>query len=308
VGGGGGRGGARLVTDPLVGIIGPGRAGVGLALALAQAGYQVRLHGRSKKPVPKPLTLTVGPADEPPAWIAQAGVVVLAVKDDAIRPLAEALARAGAIGADQVVLHLSGVQGQEALGPLVSSRAALGSLHPLQTISDPERAPDRLRGAWAAVEGMPRAVQAAEGLAQDLGMHPFRIPSKAKPVYHAGAVFASNYFVVVEAVAQRLLRHAGLSDAEAWQALRPLVEGTFQNLTHQEPLAALTGPVARGDEATIQRHLESLTRDDALLYRALGRAALELAEKRGMDEATAARVAAALATDLPPVLRPEAKR
>ncbi|HEX9283138.1 MAG TPA: Rossmann-like and DUF2520 domain-containing protein [Gemmatimonadales bacterium] len=308
MGGGGGRGGARLVTDPLVGIIGPGRAGVGLALALAQAGYQVRLHGRSKKPVPKPLTLTVGPADEPPAWIAQAGVVVLAVKDDAIRPLAEAFARAGAIGADQVVLHLSGVQGQEALGPLVSSRAALGSLHPLQTISDPERAPDRLRGAWAAVEGMPRAVQAAEGLAQDLGMHPFRIPSKAKPVYHAGAVFASNYFVVVEAVAQRLLRHAGLSDAEAWQALRPLVEGTFQNLTHQEPLAALTGPVARGDEATIQRHLESLTRDDALLYRALGRAALELAEKRGMDEATAARVAAALATDLPPVLRPEAKR
>ena len=308
MGGGGGRGGARLVTDPLVGIIGPGRAGVGLALALAQAGYQVRLHGRSKKPVPKPLTLTVGPADEPPAWIAQAGVVVLAVKDDAIRPLAEALARAGAIGADQVVLHLSGVQGQEALGPLVSSRAALGSLHPLQTISDPERAPDRLRGAWAAVEGMPRAVQAAEGLAQDLGMHPFRIPSKAKPVYHAGAVFASNYFVVVEAVAQRLLRHAGLSDAEAWQALRPLVEGTFQNLTHQEPLAALTGPVARGDEATIQRHLESLTRDDALLYRALGRAALELAEKRGMDEATAARVAAALATDLPPVLRTKAKR
>src|SRR6266508_2594109 len=130
----------------------------------------------------------------------------------------------------------------------------------------------------------------------------------ALPIYHASAVFASNYFVVVEAVAQRLLRHAGLSDAEAWQALRPLVEGTFQNLTHQEPLAALTGPVARGDEATIQRHLESLTRDDALLYRALGRAALELAEKRGMDEATAARVAAALATQRPPVLRPEAKR
>ena len=298
---------SRVLGDPVVGIIGPGRAGVGLALALAKAGYAVRLHGRSNKPVPKPLTLTVGPADEPPAWIAQAGVVILAVRDDAIRPLAEGLARARAIQADQVVLHLSGVLGQEALAPLVSSRAALGSLHPLQTISDPERAPERLNGAWAAVEGMPRAVQAAEGLAQELGMHPFQVPSKAKPVYHAGAVFASNYFVVVEAVAQRLLRHAGLSDAEAWRALRPLVEGTFQNLTHQEPLAALTGPVARGDEATIRRHLESLTRDDAALYRALGRAALELAEKRGMDEATAARVAAALATDLPPVLRPEAR-
>ncbi len=292
-----------IVTDPVVGVIGPGRAGVGLALALVQAGYTVRLHGRRKRTVPKPLELTVGAADEPPAWVAQAGVLILAVRDDAISPLAEALARAEAVRSDQVVLHLSGVQGQEALAPLVPSRAALGSLHPLQTISDPERAPARLKGTWAAVEGMPRAVQAAEGLAQELGMRPFRLSGKQKAIYHAGAVFASNYFVVVEAIAQRLLRHAGLSDAEAWQALRPLVEGTFENLIRQEPKDALTGPVARGDEATIRRHLESLTRDDALLYRALGRAALELAEKGGMDEATAARVAQALATDLPPVIR-----
>jgi predicted short-subunit dehydrogenase-like oxidoreductase (DUF2520 family) len=299
--------GSRLVTEPLVGIIGPGRAGVGLALALAQAGYAVRLHGRRKIAVPKPLQLTVGPADEPPAWIAQAGVLILAVRDDAIHPLAEALARAQAVQAEQVVLHLSGVQGQEALGPLVPSRAALGSLHPLQTISDPERAPERLKGTWAAVEGMPRAVQAAEGLAEELGMRPFRLTSRQKGIYHAGAVFASNYFVVVEAIAQRLLRHAGLSDTEAWQALRPLVEGTFQNLTRQDPKDALTGPVARGDVATIRRHIASLTQDDGLLYRALGRAALELAEKRGMDEQTAAAVAEALAIDLPPVLRKEAK-
>ena len=288
---------------PVVGIIGPGRAGVGLALALARAGYDVRLHGRRKKPVPKPLALTVGPEHQPPAWIAQAGVVILAVRDDAIGPLADALARAGAIHAEHVVLHLSGALGQEALGALVGSRAALGSLHPLQTVSDPERAGDRLKGAWAAVEGMPRAVQAAEQLAQSLGMHAFRIASKAKAIYHAGAVFASNYFVVVEAVAQRLLRHAGLSDADAWRALRPLVEGTFENLSLQAPPGALTGPVARGDRATIRRHLEALTHDDAVLYRALGRAALELAQKQGMDETTAAQVAAELGTDLPPVMR-----
>jgi len=144
---------------------------------------------------------------------------------------------------------------------------------------------------------------AAEALARDLGLRPFHIPSKAKAIYHVSAVFASNYFVVVEAVAQRLLRHAGLSDAEAWLALRPLVEGTLENLRRQEPMTALTGPVARGDAATVRRHLEALTHDDAVLYRALGRAALELAQKRGMDEATAARVAGALATDLPPVIR-----
>ena len=293
---------------PVVGLIGPGRAGIGLALALAQAGYTVRLHGRKKKKVPSPLTLTVGDGETAPDWVASAGVVILAVRDDGIRPLADALAAARAITADHVVLHLSGVQGQEGLGPLVSSRAALGSFHPLQTIVEPERAPARLKGSWAAVEGMPRAVEAAERLAQDMGMRPFRIATKAKAIYHAGAVFASNYLVVVEAIAQRLLRHAGLTDADAWAALRPLVEGTFENLGRIEPKDALTGPIARGDTATIMRHLESLTFDDGKLYRELGRAALELAQKSGMDEATAERVAEALATDLPHVLRPAAKK
>ena len=295
-----------LQSPRAIGLIGPGRAGVGLALALAQAGYSVRLHGRNKKSVPAPLTLTVGDGRKPPPWIGEVTVVVLTVRDDAITPLATSLADARVITERHVVLHLSGVQGQEALGPLVTTRAALGSFHPLQTIVEPELTPARLKGAWAAVEGMPRAVDAAERLARALGMRPFRLTGKTKAIYHAGAVFASNYFVVVEAVAQRLLRHAGLSEVEAWQALRPLVEGTLENLLHEQPKDALTGPVARGDDATIRRHLASLTKDDALLYRALGRAALELAEKRGMDEATAARVADALATDLPLVLRPGA--
>jgi len=244
---------------------------------------------------------------KPPPWIGEVTVVVLTVRDDAITPLATSLANARVITERHVVLHLSGVQGQEALGPLVTTRAALGSLHPLQTIVEPELTPARLKGAWAAVEGMPRAIEAGEQIARDLGMRPFRIATKSKPIYHAGAVFASNYLVVVEAVAQRLLRHAGLSDAEAWAALRPLVEGTFENLSRHEPREALTGPVVRGDTATIVRHLESLAVDDAKLYRALGRAALELAQKQGMDAATAEKVAEALATDLPPVLRTSGK-
>ena len=286
-----------------IGLIGPGRAGVGLALALAQAGYSVRLHGRNKKSVPAPITLTLGDGRKPPAWIGDVDVVILTVRDDAITPLARSLAAAHAITERHVVLHLSGVQGQEALGPLVTTRAALGSFHPLQTIVEPALAPQRLKGAWAAVEGMPRAIDAGEQIAKDLGMRPFRIATKSKAIYHAGAVFASNYLVVVEAVAQRLLRHAGLSDADAWAALRPLVEGTFENLSRLEPREALTGPVVRGDTATIVRHLESLAIDDAKLYRALGRAALELAQKQGMDDETAEKVADALATDRPPVLR-----
>jgi predicted short-subunit dehydrogenase-like oxidoreductase (DUF2520 family) len=154
---------------------------------------------------------------------------------------------------------------------------------------------------------MPRAIETAERLARDVGMTPWRVTAKTKAIYHAGAVFASNYLVVVLAVAQRLVRHAGLSDAAAWQALTPLVEGTFANLLRDGPQRALTGPVARADEATILKHLESLTFDDAQLYRALGRSALELAQKQGMDEETATRISGALAIDPPLVLRRDSR-
>jgi predicted short-subunit dehydrogenase-like oxidoreductase (DUF2520 family) len=294
------------VTEPSrasVGVIGPGRAGAGLALALARAGHRVFLHGRRVRPVPAPLALTVGAEGVPPPWIAQVAVVVIAVRDDSILRLARLLADSGHVRESHTILHLSGVLGQEALAPLLPTRAALGSLHPLQTIADAELAPERLSGAWAAAEGMPRAIEAAESLARSVGLRPFRVGPKFKAMYHAGAVFASNYFVVVEAVAQRLLRHVGLTDEQAWEALQPLVRGSFENLLRDGPSAALTGPVLRGDVATIARHLEALTIDDANLYRALGRAALELAVKRGLDQATAERVADALATDVPLVLR-----
>lgn len=293
-------------TALTVGVIGPGRAGTGLALAWAKVGHEVRLHGRHAKSVPTPLTLTVGPADAPPPWIGDVGVVVLAVPDDAIPPLAAALAARQAVRVDHVILHVSGSRSHDVLNVLTPCGAALGSLHPLQTLVEPERAPEHLRGAWAAVEGMPRAVETAERLARDVGLRPFRLRPGAKPLYHAGAVFASNYFVVVEAVAERLLREAGLAEGEAWEALAPLVGGTLDNLRRQGPLAALTGPVARGDVDTLTRHLAALSGTEAELYRRLGEATLELARRRGMDEAVAARVARVLATDPPRARSPEA--
>lgn len=288
----------------VVGIIGAGRVGAGLALALTRVGREVRLISRRPVRVPAPLSLTIAPDGPDAEWVSGLEVLFLAVPDDRIHPVAQQLWGTKSIGPGQTVLHCSGVLGQEALSALVPTRAALGSLHPLQTISDPEVAPERFKGAWAAVEGSPAAMEAAEDIARSLGMKPFRITAKQKILYHAGAVFASNYLVVVEAIAQRLLRHAGLSDEEAWAALSPLVRGTITNLLAADPRSALTGPVVRGDTDTILRHLGALTIDDARLYQMLGRAALELARKGGMDDKTAQKVADALATDLPRVLQP----
>jgi len=153
-----------------------------------------------------------------------------------------------------------------------------------------------LRGAWAAVEGDPRAVETAERLATDIGLHPFRLRAEHKTLYHAGAVFASNYFVVVEAIAQQLFERVGLDQHDAWAALAPLVRGTFENLTRSGPAEALTGPVVRGDVATLERHLAALPDAERALYRHLGRAVLELARRGGLDAAAIARLERTLAT------------
>jgi predicted short-subunit dehydrogenase-like oxidoreductase (DUF2520 family) len=266
-----------------VGIVGPGRAGAGLGLALVQSGYEVKIHGRTDRVIPAPLRLTVGPV---PPWLDSVGTVLLAVPDDAIEGVAIELAASGRIGANHTVLHLSGVLGIEALAPLQRQGCALGSLHPLQSLSDPVSAPLRLVGAAAAVEGDDRAVRIAKELAAAIGLQPFDITSEFKALYHAAAVFASNYLVVVAATAHRLLRQVGLSDAQAGDALAPIIRGAVENIVANGPERALTGPVARGDRATIERHLDALPDEEAALYRALGRAALNMTElPNGIREA-----------------------
>jgi predicted short-subunit dehydrogenase-like oxidoreductase (DUF2520 family) len=257
-----------------VGVIGAGRLGLGLGLALARAGHVVRVHGRRAKPVPLPLTLTTGAL---PAWLREMDVLLLAVPDDAIGELAAALAVQGRVRSSEVVLHLSGALSKEALQALAASGAALGSLHPLQTLSDPATAPERLKGAVATVEGDAPAVEAATRLARDVGLVPVPIPSDQKPGYHAAAVFASNFVVALAGVAQRLFVKAGLPEEVARNALTALMAGVLENVRAAGPAGALTGPVARGDVETIRRHLDALQDTDAELYRALSRAALDLA-------------------------------
>ncbi len=259
-----------------VGIVGPGRAGIALGLALSRAGHSVFLHGRQAREVPAPLTLTSG--GEPP-WLAEVEVLLLAVPDDAVTPVARRIAAVGTIGKRHTVLHLSGVLGDEALAPLAASGAALGSLHPYQTLAHPvEAAVERLPGAVAGVGGSDEAVAVASELARSVGLTPVSVAAEQKVLYHAAAVFASNYLVVLEGVAERLLVEAGMSTADARKALAPLMAAALDNVRSVGPEEALTGPVARGDVETIGRHLAALPPEAAVLYRELARAALDLAE------------------------------
>jgi predicted short-subunit dehydrogenase-like oxidoreductase (DUF2520 family) len=279
------------VSQPRVTIVGAGRMGQGLGLALKRRGYKVVLLNRTPREVVPPLVLHQGSWSEATA---DSELVRIATPDDAIRQVASDLSAQRAVGRDQVVLHLSGLLDRTALQPLESTGAGCGSFHPLQSVADAATAAERLKGAYAGVEGDERALVAAERLANTLRMVPVRIPATAKPAYHAAAAFVANYTVALVGVAERIARSAGVADEIANRLYLPLLGGAVANLTALGPAASLTGAVRRGDVQTIEAHLGALTAQDRQLYRTLGRAAVALAREAGLDEEEATRVDSAL--------------
>ncbi len=270
-----------------VAVVGAGRMGQGIALALSRSGGAVTLLGRTARPVAPPLTVQAG------GWgpaAAGAGIVLLAVPDAAIPLVAARLLEEGGVKAGQAVLHLSGLLDHRALDVLAPTGAALGSFHPLQTVADPATAPERLRGAYAGVEGDERAVAAGEALASALGMVPVRIPSGAKAAYHAGATLVANYTVALTALATRLAADAGVPRGEAARIYLPLLRGAADNLQRLAPAEALTGAIRRGDAGTVAAHLAALDGNDRVLYALLGREALVLARQAGLESGAAAAI------------------
>jgi len=275
------------VSQPRVTIIGAGRMGQGLGLALKRRGYKIALVARTPRDVTPPLMLHQGSRAEATAG---AELVLIATPDDAIGQVAAELAAEGAISRDQVVLHLSGLLDRNALLPLEESGAACGSFHPLQSVADAATAAERLKGAYVGIEGDDRALVAAERLANTLRMIPVRIPAAAKPAYHAGAAFVANYTVALVGVAERLARGAGVPADIAARIYLPLLGGAVANLNALGPAASLTGAVRRGDEQTIRAHLKALSAEDRILYRTVSRAAITLAREAGLSEGAAKRV------------------
>jgi predicted short-subunit dehydrogenase-like oxidoreductase (DUF2520 family) len=279
------------VSQPRVTIIGAGRMGQGLGLALKRRGYKVALVARTPRDITPPLMLHQGSRAEATSG---AELVLIATPDDAIGSVAAELAAEGAITRDQVVLHLSGLLDRNALLPLEETGAGCGSFHPLQSVAEPATAAERLKGAYVGIEGDDRALVAAERLANTLRMIPVRIPASAKPAYHAGAAFVANYTVALVGVAERLARAAGVPPDIASRIYLPLLGGAVANLNALGPAASLTGAVRRGDEQTIRAHLKALNAEDRTLYRTVSRAAITLAREAGLSEGAAQRVDEAL--------------
>jgi predicted short-subunit dehydrogenase-like oxidoreductase (DUF2520 family) len=214
------------LRDARLGVVGPGRLGTALAAALREAGIDVE-----------------GPAGRGEVPLG-CDAIVLCVPDSEIPAAAAAVA-----GAAPLVGHTSGATPLSALAP--AGAAAFG-LHPLQTFAPDSSGLGAFAGAGCATAGSTEQAAAfAAALARTLGMAPFEIDDDGRAAYHAAASVASNFLVTLQAAAERIAAAAGLEPDEARQLFAPLLRRTLDNVSELGPERALTGPVARGDEATI---------------------------------------------------------
>lgn len=280
---------------PTVSIVGAGRLGQALALALLDSGYTLTvLVARRRQKAEKAaallgkkgqvLALAATQLSELPAT----DLTLIATPDDVIPEVAKALAGVQSAGSRRVVLHTSGALSSQVLSPLANRGFETGSLHPLASITEPAAGAQSLRGAFFCVEGSNKAKALAKAIVRDLGGSSFTIKPESKALYHAAALTASPQLTALFDVALELLAQCGLSRKQAQEIFMPLLESTVNNLRTATPHQALTGTFARGDAATVKRHLEALSgqqlADVLQIYKLLGAHSLELAKKNGLDK------------------------
>jgi predicted short-subunit dehydrogenase-like oxidoreductase (DUF2520 family) len=281
-----------------IAVIGAGRVGTAFAVLLARAGHDITaIAGRGATAERAAAWLPGVPILLPAEAAAFGDLLLLGVPDNVLEPLVAELAAVGTVAAGTWVTHVSGATGLDVLSPLRERGARRLATHPLQTFPDVD-------GAVRALPGCRIAITAddddgfvfGERLATELGAIPFRLRDDLRPLYHAAAVFASNYIVATTAVAERLFDASGVPDPA--DAMRPLQMATLDNVARLGTGAALTGPAVRGDTATITRNLEALAEhapDTIAAYVAMCRVALDLAVGAGrLSEAGRAAVVAVL--------------
>lgn len=286
---------------PFTGIVGGGAVGTALAVALSRAGWPVHAVASRDPERRARLAAAAGGARafaEPQALIEEVELIVLAVPDDAIGPLAETVR----MYSGQAMIHTSGALGAEVLGPAMAAGTQIGAFHPLVAFADTERAVAALHGATVAIEGDDQLAALLAEMAEAIGATAVRLAPGSKSAYHAAAVLAAGGFVALLDAIAELGRVAGLDEAGTLAIYGPLIEGTLGNARALGIRAALTGPMTRGDVGTLRAHLDALrlhAPDVIELYVAAARREIALATERGaLAPETAATMEQVLATTL----------
>jgi predicted short-subunit dehydrogenase-like oxidoreductase (DUF2520 family) len=268
-----------MAAKPEIAIVGAGNLGTALARALHAAGYRIReiiyREGGSKQRARRLAAQVRSRVVALPHAKFAAHVVWICVPDSNIAACARELARVGE-WTGKIALHPSGALASDELHALRRRGAAVASAHPLMTFV--RRSSPALSGVPFAMEGDVAAVRAARRMVRHLGGESFRILPQDKALYHAWGAFASPLLIALLASAEQLAMAAGVrTRAEARKRMLPILQQTLRNYGALGPADAFSGPLVRGDVATVQRHLRALAKLPATrdVYVALAQAALD---------------------------------
>lgn len=261
-----------------LGIIGAGRVGASFVLALHAAvdiaGISCSCPASTRK---KSVLLGVAGFEDMTNLARACDVLLLTTSDRIIGDIALRLANSHCFeDRDVTVLHCSGALGLEPLAPLARQGVHVGSFHPLQSFAIPDGS--KLHHIYMAIDGDDTAQGIGKELARLVESKVFHVPPEERSLYHCAAAICSNYAVTVEAIAQSLMNRWTGNPEDSAAALEPLLVGTMENLLHTTVWRkALTGPISRGDVATVEEHIGALPESLQTVYRSLGMVAADLA-------------------------------
>ncbi len=235
-------------------IVGPGRAGMSIAIAAHRAGHSIdAVVGRTLASA----DVAAARVDATPYGIdadfPSSELMLISSRDDSIGELAALIAGRIAPQPGCGVAHLSGLVPRTALASLAGAGYRTGTFHPLQTLPNPDSGAARLSGAWVGITADDLAATLSD-FARSLGMKPFEIADNKKALYHAAASAAANFPLASLAMSYDLFAASGVP----FEAAQPLVEAIVANAFELGPRAALTGPVARGDVGTVRKQLDAV--------------------------------------------------
>lgn len=264
-----------------INIIGAGRLGKNLALALIEDSemHSFSIYNRTLESSQKAISeIGAGTPIVNKTDLAAADLTFITAPDDAIRSISEELATILLPG--HFVVHCSGALSSQILDSIKKRGCLTASIHPLKAFSHLYSKGDAFVGCTCVIEGDEPVQNRLISLFKRLGAEVLSINASKKSTYHAGAVFASNYVVTLAKCALQLFTESGLSEQNAKLITQQLMQGSLKNLKYVDEISqALTGPIVRGDVATIQNHLQAIVDPEVnTFYRAAGRATLPMTE------------------------------
>ncbi len=275
-----------------IGIVGSGRVGSSVGILLSRKGHKIVLCDHTFEKARKTARRARGAlaVKDVREAVREADMVFLATQDDRIAAADAEIACCGALRPGTVVAHCSGAHASSLLSECKLLGCFVGSMHPLQSVANTSSGIQNLPGSYFCVEGDSPAVELLSRLVAEMEGRLLTIPTASKPLYHAVAAMACNYFVGLVGAALDAAERIPVARDEALRALLPLIQGTVGNLATQGMPNALTGPIARGDVHTVRQHMNILDRlcpEVLELYRVMGFQTLKVARARGLDQGSA---------------------